>query len=61
MFLGYSSQQKGYKVLNLATKAVVVSRDVVFDTSLTITLIHNPVPPLPSNSSSLVPFLTLVL
>lgn len=30
VFIGYSPQQKGYKVLNLATKSVSVSRDVVF-------------------------------
>ena len=30
LFVGYSSTQKGYKVLNLSTHTITVSRDVVF-------------------------------
>lgn len=30
MFLGYSSFKKGYKVMNLSTSEMSISRDVVF-------------------------------
>jgi transposase InsO family protein len=35
IFIGYSSQSKGYKVYNLKSKKVVVSRDVLFDENAT--------------------------
>ena len=31
MFLGYPFNTKGYKVLNLKTRAISISRDVIFD------------------------------
>lgn len=30
VFIGYASRQKGYKLYNLKTKTVLVSRDVIF-------------------------------
>jgi hypothetical protein len=31
IFLGYSSMSKGYRLYNLKTKKVLISRDVLFD------------------------------
>ena len=35
IFLGYSTQSKGYRVYNLRTKKLMISRDVEFDESAT--------------------------
>ena len=35
IFLGYSSQSKGYRVYNLQTKKLIISRDVEFDENAT--------------------------
>ncbi|KAK4410170.1 hypothetical protein Sango_0090000 [Sesamum angolense] len=31
IFLGYSTQSKGYRIYNLKTKKLIISRDVEFD------------------------------
>lgn len=31
IFIGYNSQSKGYRIYNLETEKVIVSRDVIFD------------------------------
>ena len=31
IFVGYSSMSKGYRLYNLKTKKIIISRDVIFD------------------------------